>query len=249
MGHGSVAEEIKRRRERRGVDGRSSIEEEGVRFRSYLDGAERFMGPETSMEVQAALGSDIALAFDECTPFHVERDYTARSMERTHRWLDRCVAWHGEHAPRRPAALRDRAGRRLRGPARRVDRLRGRRRRGRHRDRRLARPGEGPDARGGGLVAARAAGRAAPPPARDRRRGRPRPRRRRRHRHASTAPRRRASRATAPPSCPTPSGAGGSTSTKAASSRAASRSTSAARAPPAASTPAATCTTWSARAS
>jgi queuine tRNA-ribosyltransferase len=98
MGHGSVAEEIKRRRERP----RSmivSIEEEGVRFRSYLDGAERFMGPETSMEVQAKLGSDIALVFDECTPFHVERDYTARSMERTHRWLERCLRWHGEHAP------------------------------------------------------------------------------------------------------------------------------------------------------
>jgi queuine tRNA-ribosyltransferase len=98
MGHGSVAEEIKRRRERR-TSMIVSIEEEGVRFRSYLDGAERFMGPETSMEVQAALGSDIALAFDECTPFHVERDYTARSMERTHRWLDRCVSWHGEHGP------------------------------------------------------------------------------------------------------------------------------------------------------
>jgi queuine tRNA-ribosyltransferase len=98
MGHGSVAEEIKRRRQRR-TSMIVSIEEEGVRFRSYLDGAERFMGPETSMEVQAALGSDIALAFDECTPFHVERDYTARSMERTHRWLDRCVSWHGEHGP------------------------------------------------------------------------------------------------------------------------------------------------------
>jgi queuine tRNA-ribosyltransferase len=98
MGHGSVAEEIKRRRDPR----RSmviSIEEEGVRFRSYADGRERFMGPETSMEVQAALGSDIALAFDECTPFHVERDYTASSMERTHRWLDRCVAWCRDHAP------------------------------------------------------------------------------------------------------------------------------------------------------
>ena len=98
MGHGSVAEEIKRRR------GSSasrilSIEEEGVEFRSYADGSKRFMGPETSMEVQAALGSDIALAFDECTPFHADRDYTARSMERTHRWLDRCVAWHREHAP------------------------------------------------------------------------------------------------------------------------------------------------------
>jgi queuine tRNA-ribosyltransferase len=98
MGHGSVAEEIKRSRDPR----RSmvvSIEEEGVRFRSYLDGSERFMGPETSMEVQGALGSDIALAFDECTPFHVEREYTERSMERTHRWLDRCVRWHAEHAP------------------------------------------------------------------------------------------------------------------------------------------------------
>jgi queuine tRNA-ribosyltransferase len=98
MGHGSVAEEIKRRRDRR-QSMVVSIEEEGVRFRSYADGRERFMGPETSMEVQAALGSDIALAFDECTPFHVERDYTAGSMERTHRWLDRCVAWCGEHAP------------------------------------------------------------------------------------------------------------------------------------------------------
>jgi queuine tRNA-ribosyltransferase len=98
MGHGSVAEEVKRRRERP----RSmivSIEEEGVRFRSYLDGRERFMGPETSMEVQAKLASDIALVFDECTPFHIERDYTARSTERTHRWLDRCLSWHADHGP------------------------------------------------------------------------------------------------------------------------------------------------------
>jgi queuine tRNA-ribosyltransferase len=70
-----------------------------VRFRSYLDGRERFLGPETSMAVQAALGSDIALAFDECTPFHVSRDYTARSMERTHRWLERCLAWHDREGP------------------------------------------------------------------------------------------------------------------------------------------------------
>jgi queuine tRNA-ribosyltransferase len=98
MGHGSVAEEVKRRR------GASqsrilSIEEEGVRFTAYTDGSERFMGPEASMEIQAALGSDIALAFDECTPFNVDRAYTERSMHRTHRWLDRCVAWCGEHAP------------------------------------------------------------------------------------------------------------------------------------------------------
>jgi queuine tRNA-ribosyltransferase len=70
-----------------------------VRFRSYVDGSERFLSPEGSMEVQAALGSDVALAFDECTPFHVSRDYTARSTERTHRWLDRCLRWHAEHGP------------------------------------------------------------------------------------------------------------------------------------------------------
>jgi queuine tRNA-ribosyltransferase len=107
MGHGSVADEIKGRRgQPSGGAGRRdsngtilAIEEEGVRFRSYLDGGERFMGPETSMTVQAALGSDIALVFDECTPFHVTRDYTARSMERTHRWLARCLDWHERHGP------------------------------------------------------------------------------------------------------------------------------------------------------
>jgi queuine tRNA-ribosyltransferase len=99
MGHGSVAEEIKGSRTGNRQSRILEISEDGVRFRSYIDGAERFMGPETSMEIQAALGSDIALAFDECTPFHVERDYTARSTERTHRWLDRCVDWHREHAP------------------------------------------------------------------------------------------------------------------------------------------------------
>jgi queuine tRNA-ribosyltransferase len=102
MGHGTVADEIKGRApqssgERAGAILR--IEEEGVTFRSYLDGATKFMGPETSMEVQAALGSDIALVFDECTPFHGGRDYTARSTERTHRWLDRCLDWHRAHGP------------------------------------------------------------------------------------------------------------------------------------------------------
>src|SRR4051812_18789209 len=102
MGHGTVADEIKGRAaqfhgERAGAI--LSIEEDGVRFRSYLDGSAQFMGPETSMAVQAALGSDIALAFDECTPFHGGREYTARSTERTHLWLDRCLAWHAEHGP------------------------------------------------------------------------------------------------------------------------------------------------------
>ena len=55
------------------------------------------------MSVQAALGSDIALVLDECTPFHVTREYTERSMERTHRWLERCLRWHDEHGPPRQA--------------------------------------------------------------------------------------------------------------------------------------------------
>jgi queuine tRNA-ribosyltransferase len=107
MGHGGVASEIKGRRGQApgGGAGSSSgailaIDERGVRFRSYVDGGERFLGPEGAMAVQAALGSDIALAFDECTPFHVTRDYTARSTERTHRWLERCLDWHERDGPR-----------------------------------------------------------------------------------------------------------------------------------------------------
>ncbi|MFM9139416.1 MAG: tRNA-guanine transglycosylase, partial [Solirubrobacterales bacterium] len=71
MGHGNVADEIKGRRPagREGGGAIFSIEEEGVTYRSYVDGSRRFMGPETSMEIQANLGSDIALVFDECTPF------------------------------------------------------------------------------------------------------------------------------------------------------------------------------------
>jgi queuine tRNA-ribosyltransferase len=127
MGHGTVAEEIKSRPSRgRGGGQRGAkrlgnnsgpgnmggpadpgeregailaIEEDGVRFRSYVDGRERFLSPEGSMATQAALGSDLALVFDECTPFHVDREYTQRSTERTHRWLGRCLGWHAEHGP------------------------------------------------------------------------------------------------------------------------------------------------------
>ena len=166
MGYGTVADEIKGRAPS-GPDrmGRVlSIEEEGVRFRSYIDGSERFIGPETSMEVQAKLGSDLALVFDECTPFNIDREYTARSTERTHRWLDRCLAWHDAHGPAgqlvygivqggvyedlRIASTQEiaaRAGRR-------------------DRDRRLARRRQGADVRGRRLGDRRA------------RRGRPRPR-------------------------------------------------------------------------
>ena len=101
MGHGTVADEIKGRAPT-GPDRAGKvlgIEEDGVRYRSYVDGSTRFMGPEDSMRIQANLGSDIALVFDECTPFNVEREYTARSTERSHRWLDRCLSWHAENGP------------------------------------------------------------------------------------------------------------------------------------------------------
>jgi queuine tRNA-ribosyltransferase len=105
LAHGGVADEIKGRRG--GVSGGAEVEisEEGVGFRSLLDGSNRFLGPEESMRIQAALGSDIALSFDECTPFHADRDYTARSTERTHRWLDRCLAWHAREGPAKQAVF------------------------------------------------------------------------------------------------------------------------------------------------
>jgi queuine tRNA-ribosyltransferase len=106
LAHGGVADEVKGKGRPGGDRGSVvSIDEEGVQFRSYKDGRSLFISPEVSMEVQAKLGSDIALVFDECTPYHADRDYTARSMERTHRWLDRCLAWHGAHGPAQQAVF------------------------------------------------------------------------------------------------------------------------------------------------
>ena len=131
----------------------SSIEEAGVRFRSYVDGAERFMGPEDSMEVQAALHSDIALAFDECTP--VPRQPRLHgALDGAHAPLARALPALARRArPRRPARLRHRPGRGLRGPAQGFGRrVRGRQRVRRHRHRRLARAAQGADVRGRGVV-------------------------------------------------------------------------------------------------
>jgi len=106
LAHGGVADEIKGSGRPGGDQGSViSIDEDGVRFRSYRDGTELFISPEVSMRVQAELGSDIALVFDECTPFHADREYTARSTERTHRWLDRCLAWHGREGPSHQAVF------------------------------------------------------------------------------------------------------------------------------------------------
>ena len=184
MGHGAVADEIKGRQahgERTGSI--LEIAEEGVRFRSYLDGSEQFMAPETSMEIQAALHSDIALVFDECTPFNVTRDYTA-ALDRAHAPLARPLPRLARRArPGRPAGLRDRPGRRGGGPAARVGPGGRRPRPGRDRDRRHAGGGQAADVRGRRLGGLRAAGLPPPPPARDRRDRRPPARRRARHRH------------------------------------------------------------------
>ena len=66
------------------------IKEEGVTFRSHIDGHRIFMGPEESMRIQSNLGSTIAMAFDECPPAKAEREYVLPSVQRTERWLERC---------------------------------------------------------------------------------------------------------------------------------------------------------------
>lgn len=70
------------------------IREEGVMFRSHLDGSRQFLSPEVSMTVQEELGADIAMAFDECIPYPADFDYTKRSTERTTRWARRCLEAH-----------------------------------------------------------------------------------------------------------------------------------------------------------
>lgn len=73
---------------------RRKITEEGVTFRSHLNGDKLFISPEVSMEIQNALGSDIMMAFDECPPFPAEYSYVKQSLERTTRWAERCLASH-----------------------------------------------------------------------------------------------------------------------------------------------------------
>jgi queuine tRNA-ribosyltransferase len=92
MGHGGVADEIKGRRRPPSEAALIGISEEGARFRSYRDGSPLFLSPEGSIDIQRKLGADLIVVLDECTPFHVERAYTAQSMALTHRWGDRCLA-------------------------------------------------------------------------------------------------------------------------------------------------------------
>ena len=76
------------------------ISEDGVKFNSHIDGRHIFMGPEESMRIQANLGSDIAMAFDECIKIPSPREYVEKSCERTYRWLIRCKAAIGEYNSR-----------------------------------------------------------------------------------------------------------------------------------------------------
>lgn len=70
------------------------ISEEGVEFRSHLDGSKHFISPEKAVEIQNALGSDIMMAFDECPPYPADREYVKQSLERTTRWAKRCLDAH-----------------------------------------------------------------------------------------------------------------------------------------------------------
>ncbi len=80
------------------LSGRRKINEEGVKFKSHIDGSMHFFTPENVMEIQRSIGADIIMAFDECTPYPCDYNYAKRSMHLTHRWLKRCIN-HLEKTP------------------------------------------------------------------------------------------------------------------------------------------------------
>ncbi len=80
------------------LSGTRKIKEEGVHFKSHIDGSKHFFSPEFSMDIQRSIGADIIMAFDECTPYPCEYNYAKRSMHMTHRWLKRCIT-HLENTP------------------------------------------------------------------------------------------------------------------------------------------------------
>ncbi len=91
LGHGSVAAEIKGNRDQSRPPTLVRIDEDGAVFRSYVDGSVHTLTPEDAIRFQRQLGADLILVLDECTPYHVDRDYTARSMALTHRWAHRSI--------------------------------------------------------------------------------------------------------------------------------------------------------------
>ncbi len=72
------------------------LSEEGAVFKSHIDGSKHFFSPENVMDIQRTIGADIIMAFDECTPYPCDYHYAAKSLDLTHRWLDRCIRRFGE---------------------------------------------------------------------------------------------------------------------------------------------------------
>ena len=102
MGHGSVADEIKGRNKNR-EKSLLKVTEEGARFKSYWDGQTLNLTPESSIDIQRKMGADLIYQLDECTAYHVDREYTASSMERSHRWGERCLVEFEKHHDGRQA--------------------------------------------------------------------------------------------------------------------------------------------------
>lgn len=92
LGHGSVASEIKGKRMNHRPKTLLKISEEGALFRSYIDGKTHLLTPEYSIELQRQFGVDLVVVLDECTPYHVDKAYTRRSMQLSHRWAERSLA-------------------------------------------------------------------------------------------------------------------------------------------------------------
>jgi queuine tRNA-ribosyltransferase len=84
------------------------ITDEGVHFQNHVDGSPAFISPEIAMEIQATLGSDIAMVLDECPPWPCDRDYAATSLEMTTRWARRCKEWKDENAEHRTSNVEHR---------------------------------------------------------------------------------------------------------------------------------------------
>lgn len=97
LGYGSVSNEIKGSGSRYKDKTILKISEEGATFRSYIDGEKIHLTPEKAMEIQRKLGPDLVVQLDECTPYHVDRDYTARAMAMSRRWGERCLAEFAAH--------------------------------------------------------------------------------------------------------------------------------------------------------
>jgi len=97
LGHGSVSNEIKGKRNNERPQSLLKITEEGAKFKSYLDGSYHLLTPEKSIQIQRDLGVDFMVVLDECTPFNVTKEYTADSMRMSHRWGLRSLAEFKKH--------------------------------------------------------------------------------------------------------------------------------------------------------